>query len=53
MIEALKEITKRSAYFRKIEEDVEKYAKQITELKPPLVHSIQDMIELLIFHKQV
>ncbi|KAM1033267.1 hypothetical protein FF1_036781 [Malus domestica] len=33
MADALAEITKRSAYFQQIEEDVQKYAKPITEMR--------------------
>ncbi|KAM1245564.1 hypothetical protein ACFX2J_036654 [Malus domestica] len=33
MADALAEITKRSAYFQQTEEDVQKYAKPITEMR--------------------
>lgn len=54
MADALAEMTKRSAYFQQIEEDVKKHAKSITELKSS-ISSFQssDMNDLLIFHKQV
>ncbi|XWS18355.1 hypothetical protein CRYUN_Cryun32bG0036700 [Craigia yunnanensis] len=54
MADALAEITKRSAYFQQIEEDVEKYAKSITELKTVIsTFNTKDMTELLKFHKHV
>ncbi|XP_031736251.1 uncharacterized protein At4g04980 isoform X1 [Cucumis sativus] len=54
MADALAEMTKRSAYFQQIEEDVKKHAKSITALKPS-ISSFQssDMKDLLLFHKQV
>ncbi|XWS12694.1 hypothetical protein CRYUN_Cryun37aG0112400 [Craigia yunnanensis] len=54
MADALAEMTKRSAYFQQIEEDVEKYAKSITELKTTIsTFNTKDMTELLKFHKHV
>ncbi|KAJ0018571.1 hypothetical protein Pint_10664 [Pistacia integerrima] len=54
MADALAEMTKRSAYFQKIEEDVQKYAKPITELKSSIsTFQTKDMAELLKFQKQV
>ncbi|XP_031287237.1 uncharacterized protein At4g04980 [Pistacia vera] len=54
MADALAEMTKRSAYFQKIEEDVQKYAKPITELKSSIsIFQTKDMAELLKFQKQV
>ncbi|GMI93404.1 hypothetical protein HRI_003009700 [Hibiscus trionum] len=45
---------KRSAYFQQLEEDVEKYAKSITELKTAInTFSTNDMTKLLKFHKHV
>ncbi|XXG59820.1 hypothetical protein AAC387_Pa04g1837 [Persea americana] len=54
MADALAEITKRSSYFRQIEEDVEKHAKSIMEMKSA-INSFQtkDMTELLKFHQYV
>ncbi|CAB81040.1 AT4g04980 [Arabidopsis thaliana] len=54
MADALAEMTKRSSYFQQIEEDVQKYAKSIEELKSS-IHSFQtkDMKELLEFHSKV
>ncbi|KAE8719827.1 Toll-Interleukin-Resistance domain family protein [Hibiscus syriacus] len=52
--DALAEMTKRSACFQQIEEDVEKYAKSITELKTAIsTFSTNDMTKLLKFHKHV
>ncbi|KAK8524446.1 hypothetical protein V6N12_029312 [Hibiscus sabdariffa] len=52
--DASAETTKRSAYFQQIEEDVEKYAKSITELKTAIsTFSTNDMTKLLKFHKHV
>ncbi|XVF40540.1 hypothetical protein PTKIN_Ptkin01aG0122100 [Pterospermum kingtungense] len=54
MADALAEITKRSAYFQQIEEDVEKYAKSITEIKTAIsTFKTKDMTELHKFHKHV
>jgi len=52
MADALAEMTKRSAYFQQIEEDVQKHAKAIVEVKIAL-NSFQtkDMAELIKFHK--
>ncbi|XP_073125612.1 uncharacterized protein [Henckelia pumila] len=54
MADALAEITKRSAYFQQIEEDVKNYEKTIKEVKLA-INSFQtsDMTELLKFHKYV
>ncbi|EOA19952.1 hypothetical protein CARUB_v10000203mg [Capsella rubella] len=54
MADALAEMTKRSSYFQQIEEDVQKYAKAIEELKSS-IQSFQtkDMKELLEFHSKV
>lgn len=47
-------VSLRSAYFQQIEEDVEKHAKSITELKSSIsTFQTKDMAELLKFHKQV
>jgi putative NADH-flavin reductase len=44
----------RSAYFQQIEEDVQKYAKSITELKLAISSfQTKDMAELIKFHKSV
>lgn len=44
----------RSAYFQQIEEDVKKYAKSITEMKPAISSfETKDMDELLKFHNDV
>ncbi|KAE8732504.1 Toll-Interleukin-Resistance domain family protein [Hibiscus syriacus] len=54
MADALAEMTKRSDYFQQIEEEVEKYAKSITELKTAIsTFSTNDMTKLLKFHKHV
>uniref|UniRef100_A0A7N2LQ36 Hydroxyproline-rich glycoprotein family protein n=2 Tax=Quercus lobata TaxID=97700 RepID=A0A7N2LQ36_QUELO len=54
MADALAEITKRSAYFQQIEEDVQKYAKSITELRSVIsTFKTKDMAELIQFHKNV
>ncbi|OVA00537.1 hypothetical protein BVC80_9087g23 [Macleaya cordata] len=54
MADALAEMTKRSAYFQQIEEDVQKFAKSINEMKAA-INSFQtkDMAELLKFHQYV
>ncbi|CAA3012746.1 uncharacterized protein LOC111370642 [Olea europaea subsp. europaea] len=54
MADALAEMTKRSAYFQQIEEDVKNYAKSIKEVKAA-INSFQtsDMHELLKFHNYV
>uniref|UniRef100_A0A5B6YTP4 Hydroxyproline-rich glycoprotein family protein n=1 Tax=Davidia involucrata TaxID=16924 RepID=A0A5B6YTP4_DAVIN len=54
MADALAEMTKRSAYFQQIEEDVQKHGKSITEIKAS-INSFQtkDMSELTKFHKYV
>ncbi|GKV45865.1 hypothetical protein SLEP1_g52897 [Rubroshorea leprosula] len=54
MADALAEMTKRSAYFQQIEEDVQKYAQLITELKSAIDNfKSKDMAELLEFHQRV
>ncbi|GMI77601.1 hypothetical protein HRI_001429400 [Hibiscus trionum] len=54
MSDALAETTKRSAYSQQIEDDVEKYAKSITELKTAIsTFSTNDMTKLLKFHKHM
>ncbi|CAK7350648.1 unnamed protein product [Dovyalis caffra] len=54
MADALAEITKRSSYFQQIEEDAQKYAKAITELKAAIsTFKTKDMTELIKFHKHV
>ncbi|XP_065877186.1 uncharacterized protein At4g04980 [Euphorbia lathyris] len=54
MADALAEITKRSAYFQQIEEDVQKYASSIMELKKEIsTFKNNDMTELIKFHKHV
>ncbi|KAG5234924.1 RNA-binding protein [Salix suchowensis] len=54
MADALAEITKRSAYFQQIEEDVQKHAKAITELKATISSfKTKDLSELIKFHKHV
>ncbi|XP_010276729.1 PREDICTED: uncharacterized protein At4g04980-like [Nelumbo nucifera] len=54
MADALEEITRRSAYFQQIEEDAQKYATSIIEMKVA-INSFQtkDMAELLKFHQYV
>ncbi|MFQ6661176.1 hypothetical protein Gotur_029425 [Gossypium turneri] len=54
MADALAEITKKSAYFQQIEEDVEKYSKSIYKLKGAIgKFKTKDMNELLQFYKEV
>lgn len=54
MAEALAEITKRSAYFRKIEDDVNKQASSILFVKSQLEsYESRDMNELLKFHRSI
>ncbi|KAI9197777.1 hypothetical protein LWI28_004404 [Acer negundo] len=54
MADALAEMTKRSAYFQQIEEDVRNYSKSITEMKSSIsTFQTKDMDELAKFHKQV
>ncbi|KAJ7968508.1 putative Hydroxyproline-rich glycoprotein family protein [Quillaja saponaria] len=54
MADALAEMTKRSAYYQQIEEDVQKYSKAINELKPAITSfQTKDLAELLKFHKDV
>lgn len=54
MADALAEMTKRSSYFQQIEEDVQKHAKSINEVKASLSSfQTKDMTELIKFHKYV
>ncbi|CAN6457628.1 unnamed protein product [Victoria cruziana] len=54
MADALAEMTKRSAYFRQIEEDVQKHAATIIEMKSAIdSFKTKDMAELLKFHQHV
>ncbi|XP_058730871.1 uncharacterized protein At4g04980 [Vicia villosa] len=54
MADALAEMTKRSSYFIQIEEDVQKYTKQIIELRPKITNfKTNNMIELSNFHRDV
>ncbi|WCJ26988.1 Hydroxyproline-rich glycoprotein family protein [Euphorbia peplus] len=54
MADALAEITKRSSYFQQIEEDVEKYASSIIELKKEITtFKNNDMTGLIKFQKHV
>lgn len=54
MADALAEMTKRSAYFQQIEEDVKNHAKTIAELKVSIsTFETKDMTELINFHKHV
>ncbi|CAL0312041.1 unnamed protein product [Lupinus luteus] len=54
MADALAEMTKRSSYFQQIEEDVQKYTKQIIELRSAITNfKTKDMAELSKFHKDV
>ncbi|XP_038690441.1 uncharacterized protein At4g04980 [Tripterygium wilfordii] len=54
MADALAEMAKRSSYFQQIEEDVQKHAKSINQLKSALsTFQTKDMAELLKFHKHV
>ncbi|XP_062162974.1 uncharacterized protein At4g04980-like isoform X2 [Alnus glutinosa] len=54
LADALAEMTKRSAYFQQIEEDVQKYAKSITDLKLTInTFQTKDMAELIKFHKTI
>ncbi|KAF8031238.1 hypothetical protein BT93_D0444 [Corymbia citriodora subsp. variegata] len=54
MADALAEMTKRSAYFQQIEEDVQNYTTIIKELKRTITSfKTKDMTELLKFHNQV
>ncbi|KAJ9690386.1 hypothetical protein PVL29_012835 [Vitis rotundifolia] len=54
MADALAEMTKRSAYFQQIEEDVQKHTKSIMELKAAISSfQTKDMNEMLKFHKHV
>ncbi|MED6181670.1 hypothetical protein PIB30_021457 [Stylosanthes scabra] len=54
MADALAEMTKRSSYFQQIEEDVQKYAKQIMELRSTITnYKTNDMTALIKFHQDV
>uniref|UniRef100_M4ERN1 Hydroxyproline-rich glycoprotein family protein n=1 Tax=Brassica campestris TaxID=3711 RepID=M4ERN1_BRACM len=54
MADALAEITKKSAYFQQIQEDVAKYMKSINELRIEITKfKTKDMTELLSFHSRV
>ncbi|OIV94342.1 hypothetical protein TanjilG_21682 [Lupinus angustifolius] len=54
MADALAEITKRSSYFQQIEEDVQKYTKEILDLRSTITDfKTKDMTELSNFHKDV
>lgn len=54
MADALAEITKRSSYFRQIEEDVQKHEKLILEMKSDIgSFKPKDMTELMKFHQRV
>ncbi|CAJ1936398.1 unnamed protein product [Sphenostylis stenocarpa] len=54
MADALAEMTKRSSYFQQIEEDVQKYTKQILELRSTITNfKTKDMTELAKFHRDV
>ncbi|KAL6567425.1 hypothetical protein OROGR_001093 [Orobanche gracilis] len=54
MADALAEMTKRSAYFQQIEEDVKNYAGAIKEIKNKIgSFETSEMTELLKFHKYV
>ncbi|TKY71664.1 hypothetical protein E2542_SST00396 [Spatholobus suberectus] len=54
MADALAEMTKRSSYFQQIEEDVQRYTKQIIELRSAITNfKTKDMTELVKFHKDV
>uniref|UniRef100_A0A2C9U5U6 Hydroxyproline-rich glycoprotein family protein n=1 Tax=Manihot esculenta TaxID=3983 RepID=A0A2C9U5U6_MANES len=54
MADALAEITKKSAYFQQIEEDVQKYSNSITALKSSIsTFKNKDMNELITYHKYV
>ncbi|CAN1810749.1 Uncharacterized protein At4g04980, partial [Linum perenne] len=54
MADALAEITRRSAYFRQIEEDAQTYAEEITRLKRELSSfKTKDMTELVSFYNYV
>ncbi|CAL1397914.1 unnamed protein product [Linum trigynum] len=54
MADALAEITRRSAYFQQIEEDVHTYAEEITKLKTEISSfKTKDMVELVNFYNHV
>ncbi|CAH8383847.1 unnamed protein product [Eruca vesicaria subsp. sativa] len=54
MADALAEITKKSPYFQKIEEDVQMYMKAINELKTEIsTFKSKDMTELQRFHRYI
>ncbi|MBA0840184.1 hypothetical protein Goarm_002785 [Gossypium armourianum] len=52
--DSLAEMNKRSDYFQQIEEDVDKHAKSVTELKTAVnTFNTKDMTKLLKFHKHL
>ncbi|KAH7654807.1 Formin homology 2 domain (FH2 domain)-containing protein [Dioscorea alata] len=54
MADALAEMTKRSAYFRQIEEDVEKHSMSIMEMKSAIESfKTKDMLELINFRQDI
>ncbi|KAK7327923.1 hypothetical protein VNO77_22016 [Canavalia gladiata] len=54
MADALAEMTKRSSYFQQIEEDVQRYTKQIIELRSAITNfKTKEIRELIKFHKDV
>ncbi|XP_010474562.1 PREDICTED: uncharacterized protein At4g04980-like [Camelina sativa] len=54
MADALAEITKKSAYFLQIQDDIAKYMKSINELKIEITKfQTKDMTELLSFHARI
>ncbi|CAI9760203.1 unnamed protein product [Fraxinus pennsylvanica] len=54
MADALAEMTKRSAYFQQIEEDVKNHTKSINEVKAAITSfQTSDMAELIKFHQYV
>ncbi|OIW13679.1 hypothetical protein TanjilG_08021 [Lupinus angustifolius] len=54
MADALAEMAKRSSYFQQIEEDVQKYTKQIIELRPSITNfKTNEMTKLIKFHRDV
>ncbi|XP_073155122.1 uncharacterized protein [Henckelia pumila] len=54
MADALAEMTKRSAYFQQIEEDVKNHAESIKKVKNAIISfQTSDMVELLKFYKYV
>ncbi|XP_027338919.1 uncharacterized protein At4g04980-like [Abrus precatorius] len=54
MADALAEMTKRSSYFQRIEEDVQRYTKHIIELRFAITNfKTNEMTELIKFHEDV